>query len=322
MNHLFLLRHGKSDWSVNASDYDRPITDRGKRASQRMGVWLAQQKIKPQIIISSPANRAITTAEKMVKAMEGSADLIQIDNRLYHGSIEDFKAVLADRGIEGKAVILVGHNPAMEDFVNYLTKNRNKIPESNKIFPTAALAYFTFSAKWNSINKQTADLQQLKFAKNLEKKFPYPSAVKATEYRKRPAYYYQQSSVIPYRINKGKLEILLVLSSKKKHFVIPKGIIEPGLTAQQSAEKEAFEEAGVKGQIDNNFVGEYQYQKWSATCHVQVYPLKVTELIADENWQESHRGRHWIKIKEAKKKIFQAELKTILANFESYVADH
>ena len=70
-----------------------------------------------------------------------------------------------------------------------------------------------------------------------------------------------QSAIIPYRFNDGQLEILLICSSSKKHWVIPKGIIEPGLSPVSSASKEALEEAGVKGISDKNKLGQYSYHK-------------------------------------------------------------
>ncbi|MES9976090.1 MAG: histidine phosphatase family protein, partial [Candidatus Thiodiazotropha sp.] len=65
---LMLLRHGKSDWSQQLEDFKRPLKDRGKRGAQRMGVWLLQQQLQPDYVISSPAERAIVTAQKTVKA--------------------------------------------------------------------------------------------------------------------------------------------------------------------------------------------------------------------------------------------------------------
>ncbi|MBF0265115.1 MAG: NUDIX domain-containing protein [Gammaproteobacteria bacterium] len=319
MNQLFLFRHGKSDWSVNVDDFNRPIKDRGKRSAQRMGIWLAQQNLQPDLIISSPAYRARTSAEKLAKAMEASTDLIHIDERLYHGSIESFMAVLTDPVLiglkrEGQKIMLVGHNPALEEFLLYLSGNGIDIPDNNKLFPTAALAHFNIPCTWSKIEEKSGHLIKIQYAKELDKQFPFPSANNDQEKRKRPAYYYSQSSVIPYRFKKGKLEVMLVQSSKRNHYVIPKGIIEPGMTAQESAQKEALEEAGVIGQIDEQAIGEYHYEKWHSQCHVLVYPLQVSEVVSNKKWQESHRGRQWMSIKEASIKIYQPAIKLLLQN--------
>jgi phosphohistidine phosphatase len=79
---LLLLRHGKSDWGAGLEDFYRPLKDRGKRGAQRVGVWLARQEWIPDLIISSPAERALVTAEKACKAMGIDASGIRQDKRI------------------------------------------------------------------------------------------------------------------------------------------------------------------------------------------------------------------------------------------------
>jgi phosphohistidine phosphatase len=145
----------------------------------------------------------------------------------------------------------------------------------------------------------------------MDKKFPFPDE-NGTEMRDRPAYYYSQSSVIPYRVNDGKLEILVVMSSKRKHWVLPKGISEPALSLQESAAKEALEEAGIEGEVAEKAIGSYTYEKWGAQCTVNVYPMRVTRELPEKQWRESHRGREWLAPKLAIKKIKQTELKPMI----------
>ena len=71
---------------------------------------------------------------------------------------------------------------------------------------------------------------------------------------------------------------MIVSSSNNKHWLIPKGIVEPGMTAEESACKEAFEEAGVKGIVED-FIGSYAQKKWGAKCTVAVYAMRVTEIL-------------------------------------------
>jgi phosphohistidine phosphatase len=105
--------------------------------------------------------------------------------------------------------------------------------------------------------------------------------------------------VIPWRRREGRLEILVVGSSKCKHWVVPKGIQEPGLTPQASAAKEALEEAGVEGVVASQPIGRYEYEKWGAVCSVAVYPMEVTGSIPDAQWPERHRRRRWLSPQEA-----------------------
>ena len=314
---LIILRHGKSDWDNNETDFDRPITDRGKRGAQHIGVWLAQKKLIPDMVISSPAERARLTAQKMMKAMGGTDHYIIYDKRLYEATLNDLLDVLSCISKDIKRVVLVGHNPGLEQLLLYLCDKKIALPKDGKLLATATLAHLSLSCQWRKITKNSARLVKIQRAKSLPKKFPYPS-FDGKEKRIRPAYYYNQSSVIPYRYNKGKLEILLILSSKKNHYVVPKGIKEPGLTPRESAEKEALEEAGIKGRVAVNPIGFYTYEKWKATCTVSVYPMEVTFMLDEKDWEEQHRGREWVKPGIAVEKLFQPALKPMILDLIGY----
>ena len=110
----------------------------------------------------------------------------------------------------------------------------------------------------------------------------------------------------------GKAEILLVKSSKQKHWVVPKGISEPWMTLQASAAKEALEEAGVEGDVGRDSLGSYTYEKWGSECSVEVYPMLVKQLLPEDKWEESHRGREWLSPDKAIERIKQAELKPMI----------
>lgn len=123
---------------------------------------------------------------------------------------------------------------------------------------------------------------------------------------------YNQSGVIPFRLRQEKLEILLITSRKKKRWVIPKGIIEADLSPEESAAKEAYEEAGVSGKVQSRMAGQYRYKKWGGVCTVKVYLLEVKEVL--ENWPESFfRDREWVSVREAQKRIQEKDLRKIIA---------
>lgn len=128
---------------------------------------------------------------------------------------------------------------------------------------------------------------------------------------KLPNWIYTQSAVLPYRLQGGGLEVLVITSRKGTRWVLPKGIVEPGMTAAASAAKEAVEEAGVEGRVMEQSLGKYGYKKWGGTCEVEVFPMKVaTEL---KEWPErAFRRREWVTIKEAAKRLDHAELRKIL----------
>jgi phosphohistidine phosphatase len=95
-------------------DFKRPLKDRGKRGAQRMGVWLLQQRLQPDYVISSPAERAIVTAQKTIKSMGGDARSIHQDRRIYAANVKELLQVLSEIPIEYRRVMLVGHNPGLE----------------------------------------------------------------------------------------------------------------------------------------------------------------------------------------------------------------
>ena len=131
---------------------------------------------------------------------------------------------------------------------------------------------------------------------------------------KKPDYYYKQSAVVPFRVVNKKVEILLITSRKKKRWIIPKGIIETELTAQESALKEAIEEAGVSGKVLQELFGKFEYKKWGDTCRVKVYIMEVKQVM--DKWAEDFRDRKWVRVKEAIKEIDNAELKSMLEVLE------
>ena len=308
---LLLLRHGKSDWSTGVDDFDRPLIDRGKRSAQRVGAWLAQQDMVPDVIVTSPAERALVTAQKACKAMGYGDQGIYMDKRIYAADLDALLEVLADCPADAARIMLVGHNPGLEELLVWLASEAVPVPEDGKLLPTGTLARLQMPADWGALTAGCARLVSITRPATLPEKFPYP-APDGKELRDRPAYYYTQSSVIPYRVRDGKPEILVIASSKKNHLVVPKGIMEPGLTPRESAAMEALEEAGIEGEIGDVELGSYTCEKWGATCTVAVYPMKVTHVIRKKEWEESHRGRSWVSPEKAARKLRQKALRPLV----------
>ncbi len=314
LHELLILRHAKSAWNSQVSDFNRPLKNRGKRNAQQIGNWIAEQQLQPDLILCSPAVRALSTAEKACKAMGLSCDIICQDKRLYGASRSDYLGVLTELSETIHRVMLVGHNPGLADLLMYLGESI-VIPSDGKLLPTATVAQLVIPQRWAILSAHQAILQALIRPKTLTKLFPFVSG-DGIEERIRPAYYYSQSAVIPYRIVAHKLEILLIRSSADKHWVVPKGIIEPGLSAQQSAQKEALEEAGITGISDNDSLGKYCYKKWAADCSVEVYALRVTHEQAESQRQEQHRQRLWMSVELAIQRLDQVALHPLIKKLQ------
>jgi len=121
MKTLFLVRHAKSSWDDTAlPDKDRPLNDRGKRDAAKMGERLAKIDVKPDLILSSPARRALTTAEIVAKKLDYKLKNILVDDRLYAVDADDLLDVIRKLGDKSKRVMLFGHNPELTELANRL----------------------------------------------------------------------------------------------------------------------------------------------------------------------------------------------------------
>ncbi len=137
---------------------------------------------------------------------------------------------------------------------------------------------------------------------------------------KLPVWIYTQSAILPYRRWGDDLEILVVTSRKGTRWVIPKGIVEPGMTAAASAAKEAMEEAGVEGRVMARSLGKYRYVKWGGTCEVEVFPMEVTTELKD--WPESSfRRRAWVSPAEAAKRLNHPKLRKLVRRLSEALKD-
>ena len=148
MKTLFLIRHAKSSWDDTAlPDKDRPLNDRGRRDAPKMGERLAKRDVKPDLILSSPAMRALKTAEIIAKKLDYKRKDIVVDDRLYAVGADDLLDVIHKLGDKLERVMLFGHNPELTELAHRLS---SKITH----MPTCAVAEFTFDAKsWSNIGK-------------------------------------------------------------------------------------------------------------------------------------------------------------------------
>lgn len=164
---LWLLRHGKSDRDHFAmADFDRPLKKRGKLAAQRMGEWLKQENLIPDCLLSSPAKRAIATANIAYKAIGMEGLVITQDKRLYQEGFERVKTVLSECPLGAKRVLLVGHNPELEDLLIHLVGATN-LPDTDKLLPTAAFVRLVMPDDWSHLDAGCAKLLSITYAKSL-----------------------------------------------------------------------------------------------------------------------------------------------------------
>ena len=158
---LLILRHGKSDWGGDTDDFHRPLKGRGKRGAELIAGWLLHQGLVPDHVVSSPAVRAIETARRACEAMGVAAGAIHTDHEIYLASREELLAVLATVPDSAKRVLLVGHNPGLEDLLLHLGGHAVALPEDGKLLPTATLAHLSMPEAWDELTEGCAELRTL-----------------------------------------------------------------------------------------------------------------------------------------------------------------
>lgn len=143
---LILVRHAKSSWDdVALPDAERPLADRGKRDAPMMGKRLAKQGVTPDLILTSPARRALATAEIFANELGYAAQDIVVDDRLYATDAQTLLAVIGGLADGLMCVMLFGHNPELSDLAQCLSGESTQLP-------TCAIAQFTFKARsWASL---------------------------------------------------------------------------------------------------------------------------------------------------------------------------
>ena len=321
MRELLIYRHGHAHDEGYQNDSERELRDKGKRNAQRIGIWLARNNLLPDRVYSSPAVRARRTTEKTVKTAGMYAGQIIIEPSIYQAELDDLVYLIKSLPDDVNRVMLVGHNPSLEDLLLYLCWN--EVPRNKKgyILSPAALAWLQLDVDWAEVEAKTAELKTTIYPKTLPRLFPYPG-IHDEESRSRPAYYYQQSAVVPFRVIDDAIEVLIITSSKNRHWVIPKGIHDPGLSAQDSAAKEAFEEAGASGEVLEDLLGEYRYPKWDAHCEVKVYPMRVDKMTSQEKWAESHRQRRWVSVEEGMAMVKNPDVSRMISLLPEYLLEY
>ncbi|MEZ5669394.1 MAG: histidine phosphatase family protein [Alphaproteobacteria bacterium] len=168
-NTLILLRHAKSDWHAGAGDdHARPLNERGERAAAVMGVYLAQRGLVPDLVLTSTATRARQTCEHVLRhggmRVEAAAE-----PALYLASPQTILETVRGRHGAARTVLVVGHNPGMQDLVAMLAE-RAAAPlraAASEGFPTAAIAIATTGEPWAAVTAATLTLADIAVPKAL-----------------------------------------------------------------------------------------------------------------------------------------------------------
>jgi len=159
---LLLLRHAKASRTADVeSDYDRPLTKRGRRDASRIARWMMTHELVPDRIVSSPARRARETTELVLDEFGLAADAVRWDERVYDADVPALLAALADVPHDARRVLLVGHNPGLEELVRHLGGATVRDPERGKFLPTCALAHLRVESPWPELRAGAEPLRTI-----------------------------------------------------------------------------------------------------------------------------------------------------------------
>jgi phosphohistidine phosphatase len=126
MKALYLIRHAKSSWDdIKLADFDRPLNQRGYKNAPFMGMILKEKGICPDLILSSPAKRAITTAEMIAQIIGYSLENIICEEKIYEANPYSLFQLIKNQEDKYSEIILVGHNPSLTVLANEVSKEIN-----------------------------------------------------------------------------------------------------------------------------------------------------------------------------------------------------
>jgi phosphohistidine phosphatase len=163
MKTLYIIRHGKSSWDDEGlQDFDRPLNERGYSNAQEMAKRLDKKKLLPEIIVTSTANRALSTARIFSEILNVEDHKIYLTEELYLASVNQIMDVIYRIDDQYHSAMIFGHNPGFTELANHLSS----LSISN--LPTAGIVMINFDVeKWTGLSRQKSVDQFFDFPKNI-----------------------------------------------------------------------------------------------------------------------------------------------------------
>jgi phosphohistidine phosphatase len=155
---LYLLRHAKSSWAdPTLADHDRPLSPRGRRDAKRIADHLLRLGISPGLVLCSTSRRTRETLELVGSALDAAT--VSLEPELYGASAETLLGRLHAVPEDVASVMLIGHNPGLEDLALLLATDGPEVGRLETKFPTAALATLTLATTtWQRLSEADAVL--------------------------------------------------------------------------------------------------------------------------------------------------------------------
>jgi phosphohistidine phosphatase len=166
---LIIMRHAKSDWkSGTITDFDRPLSTRGKREGRLMAKWLARPQLAPDLMLSSPALRARQTAELVANEIIGAKDQIKWLDKVYAASLKNLLDVIEANSNDIDMLMLIGHNPGLDELLCFLSKTEPVTTAKGKLMTTASIAVLNYGSGKIVSTARSASLELFMRPKQLD----------------------------------------------------------------------------------------------------------------------------------------------------------
>lgn len=162
MRRLLLMRHGKADRHSAGGDRERPLTRRGEEDARRVGEFLRDEGMTPDLAVASNARRAKQTLERTLEAFPGHVTHV-IENTIYLATVDHLVEVLRQTPDKARTLLAVGHNPGFAELAYWLagSGDSSAINHMRSTYPTAALAILDFDTEhWAEVRKGAARLER------------------------------------------------------------------------------------------------------------------------------------------------------------------
>lgn len=158
---LYLLRHAKSSWDdPSLADRDRPLSARGRKAAGTLAAFIDADpaSVAPGLVLCSPARRAIQTLEE-IRASLGDQARVEVEEALYGATAGDLLRRLRNVPDGTDPVMLIGHNPAIQELALGMARGGNRLEQLRGKFPTGALATLAMPGHWRDLVGGSGELQ-------------------------------------------------------------------------------------------------------------------------------------------------------------------
>ena len=168
MNDLFVLRHGKATNAEFAQDFERVLTDTGIEQAEKIGDWMFANNLNPDRVLTSSAKRALMTTRIVTEKLNVAPEKVQLASEIYNANLDVLLEVLANSSAQDRKILLVGHNPSLENLVDYLLSATitHELENDGRLFP-ASLVHLEMNVDWSQLSPYCAQLVSITHGKFL-----------------------------------------------------------------------------------------------------------------------------------------------------------